>query len=109
MLMMRADDGWVPPVLLTVAHEAQGVGAVWAAVTDHRDWLERSGEGERRRRRRVENELRNIVASLLAARAETHGTGADFERWTDEVMRGHVDPWTAAEHLLELPVIPNPR
>src|SRR5262249_15850350 len=44
---------WRPPVLLTTAASGEGVEALWTALSDHRAFLESSGELELRRQRRL--------------------------------------------------------
>jgi LAO/AO transport system kinase len=47
----REAGGWIPPVLLVSARDAQGVDELLAALAAHRRHLEASGEGAARRRR----------------------------------------------------------
>src|SRR5207247_1452829 len=56
---------WRPPIVRTVASTGEGVEDAWAAVTDHRAYLERSGELDRRRGQRLRDELREIVLHRL--------------------------------------------
>ena len=100
MLSMRIDDGWNPPVVAVVALDGSGIGELWAAIGRHRSWLGSSGEGDRRRIRRVGQELRGIVAATLAARAGEIASGPAFDEVFEAVMARRVDPWTAAEALL---------
>lgn len=101
MLNLKVDEGWRPPIVAAVATSGEGVADVWAAVADHRAWLGTSGEGERRRKGRVATELRAIVAVQLAARAARLGAGQRFAELRDGVIGRDVDPWTAADELLE--------
>jgi LAO/AO transport system kinase len=73
---------------------------LWTVVYEHRRWLDESGEGERRRRRRATAELRSILAVQLAARAARLGAGARFDGLRDQVLTREVDPWTAVDELL---------
>ncbi|MCO5313444.1 MAG: methylmalonyl Co-A mutase-associated GTPase MeaB [Microthrixaceae bacterium] len=100
MLNLRPEDGWRPPVVSTVSTSAAGVGELWDAIWAHRRHLERSGEGERRRRGRTATELRGIVAAQLAQRAASLGSGPAFDAVREEVLARRLDPWTAADSML---------
>jgi LAO/AO transport system kinase len=93
-------SGWRPPVVRTVALDGTGVGDLLAAVDRHRAWLDESGERDQRRRRRLGDEVRAIVAERLAGRAGALCTGEEFEALLDEVAAGRIDPWTAAGRIL---------
>lgn len=101
MLSLKVEEGWRPPVVTTVATSGEGVSDVWDAVTGHRQWLDDSGEGDRRRRRRVASELRSIIAVQLAARAAKIGGGPRFEELRDDVLRRVIDPWSAVDEVLD--------
>ena len=91
---------WRPPVVVTSATDGGGVAELWDAVSRHRAWLEANGELERRRRRRVAAETREIVLRRLEERAAALTAGPDFDRLVDEVASRRIDPWAAAEALL---------
>ena len=100
MLDLSERTGWRPPVVATAAPTGEGVDDLWSAIGAHRTELERSGELARRRAARVADELTRIVVALLHERARALvGDGA--ERIADEVAARRLDPWTAAEQLLD--------
>ena len=73
---------------------------LWAAVIAHREHMTTSGVLEQRRRSRLGEELREIIARRLEARAREVCTG---ERWDDAHVGGarrDVDPWSAADEML---------
>ena len=59
-----------------------------------------SGELERRRRFRLGEELREIVARRLEQRARELCTGERWDALTDDVLAGDIDPWSAADEML---------
>lgn len=101
MLNMRHDDGWRPPVVSTVASTGQGVDELWGAIDGHYRWLETSGMGAIRRAQRIRNELQRIIAAQLAQRAAALGAGERFDSVADAVSHRDLDPWTAADALLD--------
>jgi LAO/AO transport system kinase len=102
MLQMSHLEGWRPPVVATVAsaEEHPGVAELWEAVVGHRAHVEATGELARRRARRVEEELRTIVARRLEEAALDRTGGATFARLHAAVVARRIDPYAAADELL---------
>ena len=73
---------------------------LWDIVTAHRDHVVESGELERRRRFRLGEELRDIVARRLEQRAREVCTGERWDALTADVLAGAIDPWSAADEML---------
>ena len=94
------DGEWRPPIVATVASSAQGVEDLWNVVGQHRDFISSNGELERRRRFRLREELREIVARRLEQKAREICTGDRWEQLTDGVVQRTVDPWSAADEML---------
>jgi len=101
MLDMNLHMGeWRPPIVQTVASSGEGVEALWAAVGEHRAYLERSGELARRREQRIVDELREIVVHRLERAAFARTQGEAFDGLRDDLLARRVDPYTAADRLL---------
>jgi LAO/AO transport system kinase len=94
-------DAWRPPILAAIATTGEGVAELWDAVLAHRAAIEASGELVRRRRRRLEQELREIVARRLELRARQLATGARWDKLQAEVAEHRLDPWAAADEMLD--------
>jgi LAO/AO transport system kinase len=94
-------DAWRPPILPVVATTGEGVAEFWSAVVDHRATIEASGELARRRQYRLGEELREIVTRRLELRARQLTTGDKWERLKADVAEHLVDPWTAADEMLD--------
>ncbi|MBI4883167.1 MAG: methylmalonyl Co-A mutase-associated GTPase MeaB [Actinobacteria bacterium] len=95
-----ASEAWRPPIVAVVATEQRGVGELWAAVAQHRAFIEASGELVSRREFRLGEELRQILARRLEQRARELAGG---DRWTElqaQVLSRSLDPWTAADIML---------
>ena len=111
MLELAADTaapaiaGWTVPIVATVASSGQGVGELWDAVLQHREHMTASGVLDDRRRFRLGEELREIVAQRLQARARELCTGARWDELTSAVLGRDIDPWSAADEMLD-PVLP---
>ena len=100
MLDLTSPEGWRPPVLATTAATGEGVDELWAAIAAHREHLTSTGELEPRRAARVQGELVRIVAALLHERALATG-GRALDDLSADVAARRVDPWSAAEALLD--------
>jgi LAO/AO transport system kinase len=96
----RADDSWRVPIVATVSTTQEGVTDLWDAIAKHREHATTSGELERRRRFRLGEELREIVARRLELRAREVCGGDRWESLTERVSAGDLDPWTAADEML---------
>jgi LAO/AO transport system kinase len=99
MSELRSDD-WRPPIVCTVAARSEGVDELWDAVLSHREHLSASGGLERRRSKRVLDELRTIVARTLELRAYELTTDERFEELHQAVLSRRLDPYAAADEIL---------
>lgn len=91
---------WRPPIVSTVATDGTGVAELWVRVNEHREVISSSGELERRRRHRLREELREIVARRLEQKAREICTGDRWDGLTDDVIERSIDPWSAADEML---------
>ena len=91
---------WRPPIVSTVATDGTGVAELWERVNEHREVISSTGELERRRRYRLREELREIVARRLEQKAREICTGERWDGLTDEVIERSTDPWSAADEML---------
>ena len=95
-----AHDDWRPPVVATVASDGTGVEELWETVLRHREHMETTGKLEARRKFRLGEELREIVARRLYQRAREICTGPRWDQLQAEVLERNIDPWTAADVML---------
>ena len=94
-------DAWRPPIVAAVAFEGKGVPELWDVVNQHREFITSSGELARRREFRLRHELREIVARRLEQKAREMCTGARWDMLTDGVYHRTIDPWSAADQMLQ--------
>jgi LAO/AO transport system kinase len=95
-----ASAGWAVPIVGTVGTSGDGVRDLWAAITAHRHHVTATGVLERRRRFRLGEELREIVARRLEHRARELCSGDRWDALTDGVLDRTIDPWSAADEML---------
>jgi LAO/AO transport system kinase len=93
---------WRPPICRTVASRDtdNGIDGVLEKIAEHRDWLESSGEGRRRRTERAAREIEAIaLASLRERLGDVHGSAA-LGALAESVVAGETDPYRAADELV---------
>lgn len=91
---------WKPEIVQTIATKGEGVDELWAAIEKHRAYQEENGLLEERRRRRIERELREIVAERYRQRVESE-SGPLLRELTAEVEARKLNPYEAADRLIE--------
>ena len=102
MLELAGERDWRPPIVETVATDSRGIDDLWRAVLDHRSHLEADGRLERRRDARLREELRAIVHERLRAGADERCSGERFDRLVEKVAARELDPYAAADELLQI-------
>jgi LAO/AO transport system kinase len=100
-LSARDERRWVPPIVKTVAVRGEGIEDLLAAVRRHRAWLVDSGTLERRRHERAGREIEGIAVGILRERLGDLGGTESLAGLADEVVAGRLDPFSAADRLLE--------
>jgi LAO/AO transport system kinase len=94
---------WRPPICRTVASRDadSGVDDVLAKIEEHRQWLESTGEGRRRRAERASREIEAIALATLRERIGDIRGSAALEALAGQVVDGSTDPYRAADELLD--------
>ncbi|MDA8294245.1 MAG: methylmalonyl Co-A mutase-associated GTPase MeaB [Actinomycetota bacterium] len=101
MLDLTTPGDWRAPVVETVANTGEGTDELWDAVERHRSYLVASGQLGQRRRERVEHELEQVLLARLRERVGELRAGASFADLADELVAGALDPYEAADRLLD--------
>ena len=98
MLNMGPKLAWKPPIVPTIAARGEGIAELKKAVLRHQEYLAASGEGEERRRRRLQEEAADLVAewSRVAARRLLR-SDPKLQRKLEEEQA----PYGAAEAILK--------
>lgn len=89
MVDLAHRGGWRPPVLAASAWEGRGVEDLWEQILRHRTYLEESGEGRKRRLRRLEDAVWDqVLARVQRAFLQWKAARPDWERVLEEVATG---------------------
>ncbi len=92
---------WSPPVVRTSTVTGDGIDELWDAIGKHREFGERSGDLAHRRRSRVLEEIKSMVAARLR---DEVGALLDADRGPSiaaDLTARRIDPYLAARLLLE--------
>jgi LAO/AO transport system kinase len=89
---------WRPPVVTTIAADGTGVGGLQAAIAAHRRHLADTGLLVHLRRDRA---LREIEAAVRAGLRRRASLGPPDEALIELVVAREIDPWTAAEGMVD--------
>jgi LAO/AO transport system kinase len=100
ILHFRRDLGWKPCVLKTVASEGSGIQEVALSIEQHRQFLSTGGRLQDRRRMRMEQRIRSLVAGRLNEDFWNSRRSAMLEKQLDAVMGRRMSPYEAARALL---------
>ncbi len=100
MLELSSDRDWIPPIIETVATKGTGVPKLHEAIGNHREFLDSTGLGEKKRTLRLAEELQAIVAASLANGAKELCSGSKFDKAVIELVARKLDPYTAASSIL---------
>jgi LAO/AO transport system kinase len=93
------DGEWCPPIVRTQATTGEGVDALKAAIARFREYSPPLLEA--RRRRRVEAQLRAIIAGRLMKRVESALGAVELQQVVDRLATKKTDPYRAASEILE--------
>jgi LAO/AO transport system kinase len=102
MLDMDTHMGdWRPPIVLTTATMGDGAGDLWEEIRRHRKYLDESGDLQRRRDRRLLDELRGVLVAKIERDIKQMESGATYEEAKRKLLAGEQDPYEAAEGLVD--------
>ena len=100
MLRMGPKLEWSPPIVQTSTVTGDGVEDLWQAIESHRAHLEDTGGLEAKRRNRVLEEVKSIVAFRLRERTAGLLAGR-AEGLAQDLAERRVDPYAAADSLMD--------
>ncbi|WP_148574611.1 methylmalonyl Co-A mutase-associated GTPase MeaB [Nocardioides caldifontis] len=102
-LAERPEGAWRPPVLMTTANDGEGVPTVADALEEHLAWAEAEGTLRRRRLTRARDEVETIAVTELRKRWGGVSDRGRLDGLAAQVIAGELDPYAAADRLLEGP------
>ena len=94
-------DGWVPPIIKTIATEDRGIEELAEAIQQSSDHAQTSSLRIERRRDAARQRLLNLLREMLVHKAvETAFPGDAIEHLIDRIIRREIDPYTIADGIV---------
>jgi LAO/AO transport system kinase len=100
--LRTAGADWNPPVLMTTASTGDGVPDVVEQFEEHLEHLKQGGGLERRRRRRMEQRLHELLRERLWGEFRARVPEKQWAASVDGLMEHRLTPHQAAERLAKL-------
>jgi LAO/AO transport system kinase len=100
MLDLGSRQAWQPPIVRTIATTGDGLAELWDEIGAHREFLELDGAIVARRRARLVDEIRGLLAERLLERAGAMSQGEKFDALVNRVADRTSDPYEAVDALL---------
>jgi LAO/AO transport system kinase len=91
---------WLPPILRTVALDGTGILELVDAITNHRRFLEKSGDWQVRERWRIQTEFDLLLQATLVQDFHAHLPDGSYEQALDDVVNRRTAPFQAVEGLI---------
>jgi LAO/AO transport system kinase len=97
------NDGsmWVPPIISTVATSGEGIPDLAQVIEDHRQYLEISGEGNRREREHLRFRLNQLLRDHLIAKFVEENPDGRYEELFERVLARELEPRKAINLLVQ--------
>lgn len=92
---------WIPPIQRTVATDGTGIHELLDSIDHHFEYLQESGEWQRREVARLGNELEVLLQKALMDRFRSSVPAARYANVLQEVLVRRLSPWQAAEALID--------
>jgi len=103
-MMLRlggSEEGWIPPVLRTVAARGEGVAELLDAIRSHEAFLQEGGGGRERRRTRSRAVFWGLLQERMAARVMARvAQGDGLDALIDRIAARETDPYSAVDQAL---------
>lgn len=91
---------WIPPVLRTVATEAQGIAEVVQQISAHQAYLQSNGEWQQRERERLQEELDHLIQAALWERWRANLPSDLYQQTVQALQARRISPHEALQKLL---------
>ncbi|MBI4534927.1 MAG: methylmalonyl Co-A mutase-associated GTPase MeaB [Ignavibacteriae bacterium] len=101
ILNFKKSDGWVPDVLKAIANEGIGTPEIAKKIAEHRAYLEQQGELARKRKARLEERIRELVADTLRIDFWTGERKAMLSSRIESLMQNRSTPYDLAQELID--------
>ncbi len=94
-------EGWVPPIIKTVAIRNEGTEELIAEIERHRRYLQESGQLEERELKRTQTDITNALQNLFLENLLSRITQSEWTEAVRQVAGRQMDPYSKAAEMLE--------
>lgn len=94
------ENAWIPHVLPTVATSGEGIPELVNSLTAHYEYLKSSGKWKVREKKRLKDQLENLLGSALRSRWEKRIAPDKYQAALAQVINRELSPWRAVEELI---------
>ena len=94
------DDGWIPPIVKTVATSGAGVPELAEAIRKYQDYLTNKDLLRRRRAENWETRLIEMLRDTLLEKARTTISEGELSRLAAEIAEHKRDPYSVVEEIV---------
>ena len=101
MLSIGPKTEWRPPIVKTSTATGEGIADLWQAIGKHRKHQESSGSLERKRTKRILDEVKDMAAFRLREHVAGELSEDSGAFLVEDLAQRRIDPYRAAEILLE--------
>ncbi len=101
ILHFRKADRWMPDVLKSIASNGVGTKEIVAKIAEHRSFLESGGGLVKKRRKRLDNRVRELIADKFKVDFWTPERASLLSSKIDQVLHFQSTPYALAEELLQ--------
>ena len=91
---------WLPPIQRTIATENHGIAELVEHIAKHLNYLETSGNWQRRERARLHTELHQLLQTTLLSRWQKNVTDVQYQQVFDRLVEREISPRQAVDELL---------
>ncbi len=95
------ESEWLPPVIQTIARDAEGVEELLATAKDHFKWLSESGHKKKQDILRSREELFQIIEEKIEKVVLDRVSEEEIDKLSLMIAEREIDPFQAASDLLE--------
>lgn len=92
-------EDWIPPVIKTIATEESGFPDLIKAITDHREYLQKTGLLAQRERERLMDEFEHLLRHTLVQNWKAQASNERVSQVMDAVFSRKRSPASAVEEL----------
>ena len=99
---IQQNDFWMPAVLMACSTGCQGAEAIVETINQHKDFLRRTGEWQRRERERLQNNLETLLRDTLMQRWRESMPQGALDEMVARLAEREASPFEAVEKLLRV-------